>query len=761
MAKHRGAKRRSKKIAVLGAATVTATALTVGVGPAPKASAAAARSTDAVDLAADFRLFPPPQAIPDLTVGAGEAAYDLKNEFADFVFRSIFENVNLAALARAAGVDPQSILERVLENLPLALLTDPIFGVVGNLPLPIGNVVGDLPLLGGLLGDILGNGLNAAGINTVAEILGILGLDLSDPFDLTQVGDRLGVNVVTSGDVFTLLKVLGTDLGWVPTLPNSVADEVNGTDYLGIGVDGLLEVVDTPTASIPGLLNQILDRLLSIGLDDIPDALKAREPVVVGDGVGAFAAGMAYRDILAQLPNQPGGTNYHGDEAAPLLGSVTVLPMLLLRNPGRANGGLFARMYPLAGLFGIDTVTPETEVSNSGGTAIPGGMYLGGATLIPVKIDVALQHDPLSDFAAWPNPFSLLNSLAAVVFPTYNLRGLDGDLTATSVAAQLAPQIGGVVGGALDDDPPALNFYVTVPIDALPLLEPTYLFVDAINLLTGANLNNPIGTALGPALSSLVNLGYTDVVRRWNDDGDYWEYVRSFDDSGVPTAFGSFPDINWFNVPGDIVGALGAGVRQAFEDGLVNHNGPVKNALASLLNLLGLDGGLPGGIGGLGLNGVFDQIRDSIEGVLGGLDLPPASTAAINSVPDDTSRRIALKAVVDDPYDAGADTTDTTDPTDTPDADMPDALEQTPVDTDIDNGAVDDAATDDPADDDTADDDTAADDTATDDDDTAADDSADPTDTADSADNNDSDDSAENDSDDPRTAGNDSADTAA
>lgn len=68
--------------------------------------------------------------------------------------------------------------------------------------------------------------------------------------------------------------------------------------------------------------------------------------------------------------------------------------MLLLRNPGRANGGLFARFYPLAGLFGIDTVTPETELSNSGGLALPGGLYLGGATLVPVKIDVGLQYDP-------------------------------------------------------------------------------------------------------------------------------------------------------------------------------------------------------------------------------------------------------------------------------------------------------------------------------------------------------------------------------
>ncbi|MGE2715894.1 ATPase [Mycolicibacterium litorale] len=723
MAKHRGGKRRSKKIAALGAATVTATALTVGASPVPEAAAATTRSADAVDLTADFRLFPPPQAIPDLTFGAGQAAYDVKNAFADFVFRSIFDNVNLAALARTLGVDPQSIIERVLENLPLALLTDPIFGIVNNLPLPIGNLVSQLPLLGDLLGDILGNGLNQAGINTIGEILGILGLDLSNPFDLSGIGDRLGVNVVTSGHVFTLLKLLGVDLGWAPTLPNSIADDVDGTDYLGVGVDGLLEVIDTPAASIVTLLNRILERLQLGSLDDIPDVFKARVPIVIGDGVGAFAAGMAYQDILADLPNQPGGANYNGSEAAPLLGSVSVLPMLLLRNPGRANGGLFARLYPLARLLGIDTVTPETELSNSGGTLLPGGLYLGGATLVPVKIDVALQHDPLSDFASWANPFSLLNSLVATVLPTYNLRGLEVGEIAGAVGEQLAPQLGDVVEGSLEGDPLALNFYLTVPINALPLLEPTYLLVDAINLLTGANFNNPIGTALAPALSSLINLGYTDVERVWNDDGDYWEYVRTFDDSDVPTAFGSFPDINWLNVPGDIVGALGAGVRQAFEDGLVNRDGPVKNVLATVLNLLGLDGGLPGGIGNLGLDGVFDQIRDTVEDVLGGLPVPRASAAAADAVPDASAAKVSLKTETPATDGKDAEETDTdaespsTEETPAEPAEESDE-EEAPVDPEAEAG---DPAAEDETDEDAADEDAADEDAADDAEDTQAD----------------------------------------
>lgn len=740
MGKHRDVSRRSKKIAVIGAATVTATALTAGVGPAPTASAAATKASDAVDLTADFRLFPPLHAIPDLTGGAGQALYDLRNEFADALFRSVFENLNLAAFAQAAGIDPQSILERVLENLPLALLTDPIFvDLLGGITLPLAAALGLEPVINQipLLKDLLTQGLNAAGLNTIGGLLDIVGLDLSNLANLSALGERVGVNVVTSGDVFTLLKVLGTDLGWVPTLPNSVADDVDGTEYLGIGVDGLLDLLDTGVINVPGLLTELLELLSPLNLDQIPDLLKVRVPVVIGEGTGAFAAGMAYKDIVAQLPYQPGGTEYQGPEAPPLLGSVTLMPMLLLQNPGRANGGLFARFYPLAGLFGIDTVTPETEVSNSGGLGPVGGLYLGGATLIPIKVDVTVQHDWLSDFPAWPNPVSLLNSLAAAAFPTYTLRGLDTGLTVGAVAEQLTPQITGALGGTLGGDPLALNFYVTVPIDALPLLEPTYLVVDAINLFTGLNLNNPIGTALGPALTSLVNLGYTDVVRQWNDDG-YWEYVRTFDDTDVPTAFGSFPDVNWMNVPGDVFGALAAGVRQAVEDGLFSRD-PVKNALASLLNLLGLDNGLPGGIGDLGLNGVVDQIRDTLDGALSGLNLTRVSTPAANSVPDESSRRVALTVVGDETADDDTDAADakeletvgdddTVDTVDVPaeqsgdeDATDEDATDEDATDEEVaDEDAAAEAPEDDPSEDEKASeetdsDDEASDDTATDD----------------------------------------------
>uniref|UniRef100_UPI0037CA4622 hypothetical protein n=1 Tax=Mycolicibacterium sp. TaxID=2320850 RepID=UPI0037CA4622 len=72
--KHRKTRARAKKIATLGAATATVTALTAGVAPLPVANAAAVQKD--VDLQADFRPFPPPDQIPDLTGGLGTQVYN-------------------------------------------------------------------------------------------------------------------------------------------------------------------------------------------------------------------------------------------------------------------------------------------------------------------------------------------------------------------------------------------------------------------------------------------------------------------------------------------------------------------------------------------------------------------------------------------------------------------------------------------------------------------------------------------------------------
>ncbi|MDT5016580.1 MAG: hypothetical protein QOD39_2740 [Mycobacterium sp.] len=632
----------AKKVALIGGATMTAAALTAGLVPLPTPQ----MLNPDLKLAAAVKVFPEPDKIPDLTGGMGTAGYDFAQSIATAILKAIMNNINLMSLARAAGMDPESFLKSLPPNV--------LLGVLDAVPLNLA------PLLGNLLGldkanDILLPALqllgitDGSGITTVNKLLGLLGIDLSDPLNLSNL-DVPGLNLITTGGPFTLLKLLGIDLGWVPALPNSVAEEVNNTKYLPIGVNGLLTtVLDKLKLLDPNSLPLGLGGILGdgglplvggldglIGLLDnviktIPanlDIVDLRVPIVVGFGMGAFAAGAAYPKIVQDLQYQPGGAKSRTAGDDPLLGSITILPMLLLRNPGRANGGLFARAYPFARLFGIDTVTPDTEVTSSGGIPLLGtGLSLGGANLIPIKIDATVEYDLLSDFAAWPNPFSIANNLMGFLLPTYILRGVD----MSRLTPQLSTQLTDILG-KIGTDPLALNLYLTMPANSLPLLEPLYLLTDLTNLLTLGAFPNPLGTlanALSPALTSLVNLGYTDVKRM--PDGTY---VRTLDQAGDPTAFFSFPDVNWAQVPGDIVNLLVKGFTKEFFSG--NPTPGTPNALTGVFKLLSsiLGGGGFGGFGG---------IADLLNAVVGGLNpFGGFSPLAANAIPDANAKTVAV-----------------------------------------------------------------------------------------------------------------------
>lgn len=575
---------QAKRAAAVGVAAATASALVVGATPLPSANSISLP----VDLAASTQGSPglppmelapgapDPASIPDLTFGLGPQGYQALQTYGAQLQTAFLNNVNLSGvLERLLGVDPETAINTALGTALVNALT----GV--SLP------VNDVPVIGGVL--------NNAGVTNVAALLSLLGLDLSDPLGLT--GPTPGLNIITTGPPFSLLKFLGIDLGWTPGFPNAVADEINGTPYLGISPVTLLQTLK----GLPGVTDAdklILDPLIltAQGIFGDADAIDVRVPIVIGFGLGAFAAGQAYPQVVADLANQPGGANNVGTD--PLAGSLTILPMILLRNPGRANGGLFARFYPQAGLLGIDTVTPDTEVSSSSdgtGLSIPvgnTGIVIGDANLIPIKVDGTVEYDPLSDFAAWPNPFSLANSAAAFAFPTYILRGVDAASITEVLNDQLTPQLAAALGNTAG--PLALNLYLTVPVNnALPLLEPVRLPIDVINLFTGANLNNPIATAFEPVLTTLTNLGYTDVERTVVDGVPV--YDRTLNQGNVITPFGTLPsNINWGQVPGDLLVQFVAGVQKAISDGIVSGT-PVVNPLGILANLLGLN--LPGAQG--------------------------------------------------------------------------------------------------------------------------------------------------------------------
>ncbi|KQY06654.1 hypothetical protein ASD37_10705 [Mycobacterium sp. Root135] len=604
------------RIATAGIATATVTALAISAAPPPLANAASTAGSSGLPPMQLAPGAPDPASIPDLTFGFGGQTYDSFQALGAALETALLNNVNLSGVLKNLGYDPEAAVNAALGNALVNALT----GVTVN--------VGSIPVLGPIL--------DAAGITNVAALLKLLGFNLLDPLNLS--GTALGVNVITAGPPFSLLKFLGIDLGWVPGFPNSVADEVNGTPYLGINLVSVLKAI--PTGNLNIIEKGTLDSIIGI-VSGLPGAdqsvVDVRVPVVVGFGLGAFAAGMAYPQIVKDLANQPGGANNVGVD--PLLGSLTVLPMILLRNPGRANGGLFARAYPLAALFGIDTVTPDTEVTSSSdgtGLDIPigqTGIVLGAANLIPVKVDATAEYDPLSDVPAWPNPVSLLNSGAALLFPTYLLRGIDAASLTEVLTNQLTPQLAAALANTAGGEPLALNLYVTVPVnDALPLLEPVKLPIDLINLFTGANLNNPLATALEPALTTLVNLGYTDVKRTVVDGVPV--YDRTLDQANVITPFGTLPSgIDWEKVPGDLLLQLAAGVQKAIDDGPVSKT-PVVNPLAIIASLLGLKG-LPGAGNVLNpLNGIADLPALAIgAGTAGAQGLMPLAARSQTPAP--------------------------------------------------------------------------------------------------------------------------------
>ncbi|MET0898094.1 MAG: PE-PPE domain-containing protein [Mycobacterium sp.] len=616
--RHRNLSRAAKKIATVGTATATVTMMTLALTPPLQANADAieTRLADSRDPAlvggsattvlggldgGVLRLglnragltalaatpgtpglppmalapgAPDPASIPDLTFGIGTQAYDGLQAVGAAIESFLLDNINLSGLLQALGVDPEAAVNSALGAVLTGLLT--------NIPVDLSGAVGGLPIIG----PALAAGFTAAGIDNVAALLTLIGFDLDDPLNLAGAAAP-GLNIITTGPPLSLLDFLDVDLGWVPGYPNSVADEINGTPYLDVNAVGLLTQLLTDIGTGQGTLGvRILlnTALTAIGL--LPggnlDILNLRVPVVAGFGLGAFAAGMAYPQVLAQLPYQPGGALYEG--ASPVAGSITVLPLILLRNPGRANGGLFARFYPLAALAGIDTVTPDAEVANSiDSNATPlldiAGLALGGANLVPIKVDATVEYDPLSDFPAWFNPVSLANAGAAAMFPTYILRGITANGALAAITGQAEPQLAEALAGVAAGDPLALNLYLTLPTDALPLLEPIRLPVDFLNLVTGANFNNPVATALEPALKILTNLGFSDVDQ---DNG----YERTLDQADVLTPFGTLPStVDWGRVPGDVVAALLDGIGQAVAQGIVSPT-PVDNPLRDIVGII-------------------------------------------------------------------------------------------------------------------------------------------------------------------------------
>lgn len=624
---------RVRRGAALGVATATVAAVTMTAAPLPPPPVLRPVVSHSIDLAASYNSWWPAQgALPDITGGLGNAVYNGAQNIIDTVLPAIVNAVGLEGIGKGTGLNltglineiPKTLLPQILDALPLNLapLLRQSLGLVGDAL---------VPLLQGL--GIMDNSGNV----TLTKLLGLVGIDIDNLFNLGGLAVP-GVKIVTAGPVFTLAKMIGIDLGWTPGTANAIAKAVDSTQYLDVSVGSLINTVLDKAKVIP-LLAPLIDVLetavTTIGLPKL-DIVGIRVPVTIGLGLGAFSLGQAYNQIVADLANQPNGAHSNGGS---LLGGLTIMPEVLLNNLGRANGGLLARFYPIGDLLGINTVTPDVKAVNSGsGLDVLGtGISLGAANLIPVKVDATLEYQPFSDFAAWPDPFTLANNLVAGTLATYLLRGI----STNTVTSQIESALGAITGGILSGNPLAANIYLTIPTATLPLLEPLYLAGDVANMVSFGTLGKVftrLANALSPALSSLVNLGYTDVVR--NADGTY---TRTLDQGGEVVPFFSFPKVNWSKVPGDIMHDLAVGFQKQFFSN--NPTAAPPNIIESVISLL------TGGRVNLGVNplsgplsAVGKVVSTLVNGLVGTLRGLTARTTSVAALPAANATMVALSA---------------------------------------------------------------------------------------------------------------------
>jgi hypothetical protein len=374
--------------------------------------------------------------------------------------------------------------------------------------------------------------------------------------------------VYTAGPLLNLLPLLGVDT--IPislgTLPG-IGDTTLILDLAPIEYDtpNIYNTVNAlPFSQRSGLGNPPYDRVFGAPVDP-----PSQFPAVLGSGIGTLNTIKAYRAQISSVGGStpPGYTPYQPVPGSS--GTITNQALLYLRNPLRPNGGIGPRFGPLLSLFGLDSSLPDVgQIDGAAGT----GMGLNTATL-----DVTWAYDLFSDFPVTLNPFSLVNSLLAVL--PVNLAGgvsLQA-LNLVDAGVNIAGTLGILRRIAFLPISEGAAWYGTLLPNDLPILEPLRFPSRLINAVTGLNLGTPLADALQPAAKILVNIGYSDVVTPAEIAADptlaetYQPYDRTFLTSATTEPFLSVNPLTpaeWLQVPGDVVKALVGGFVSVFAPGL-------------------------------------------------------------------------------------------------------------------------------------------------------------------------------------------------
>lgn len=353
---------------------------------------------------------------------------------------------------------------------------------------------------------------------------------------LMRVADWVGFhsisvpNVPVLGDLNIALNYTGSD-------PVNLYNKINAYPFGGFLLGNFYR---QPGGSLGTAI------LVSSGIAT-PNAVKAYQ-ALLASGAGNTPAGYAPLTPAGRV-NSITGVPCTSGIACVQGTNVTNLAMLFVNDPGTPNGGIYARFGSILQRLGLNPVTPGGQSTSST------GIRVNGAT-----VSVGWGYSLLSDFPATINPFALANSVMATILPTNLLGGVTlGGASAVDIATNL--------GLLATLGTPSTTYSTLVPND-LPLLEPMRLPSRIINFALGrlgvqGKLGTPLADALQPALSILVNTGYTDVVL----PSQGGTYNRAYNDQGTYTQFMSKAILTpkqWLQVPGDVVRALVVGFQDQF-----------------------------------------------------------------------------------------------------------------------------------------------------------------------------------------------------
>lgn len=382
------------------------------------------------------------------------------------------------------------------------------------------------------------------------------------PAPLPAARADIDIPLITQDPVFTtgLLAGLIAGLGI-----DKVSIPLNLSIDTGIGIIGKINIgtLDLVLDNVPRGTQNLYNSINGWAGWSTSGNTRSRFPATLGIGNGAFYTVNAYRaqrDSVMNGNTPPGYTPFVPGPNGQT--NFTSQELLLLNDPYRPNGGILTRFGPLLNLFGVDTTLPPvgTVTDTSGKIKLNTGM-----------VDLALAYSPMADFPATLNPFSLLNSAFAAL-PTNVLGGvnLDSNFNAGDAGLNIAGVLGIItkLTGGLYAVPDGQAFYGTLIPNDLPLLEPLRLPSRIISLVSGAlgnqiDLPTPLADALQPALTILVNTGYTD-VQTPTEGGTY---NRLFNTSSQTIPFLSRAPLTpqeWAHVPGDVIRALIVGFQDSF-----------------------------------------------------------------------------------------------------------------------------------------------------------------------------------------------------